>query len=306
MTIWWIALTLIFVISLALDLGVFHRHAHEVRMKEALIWSGIWIGMALLFAGALYLFMSPEKALLFLTGYIVEKALSVDNLFVFIIIFSYFAVPGKYQHKILFWGILGAIISRGIMIYLGVALIQRFHWLTWVLGVFLILTGIKSALQKGERLEPEKNPLVKFLRKTLPVTNYYDEGKFFVKEKGKLFVTPLFLALLVVEFTDIVFAVDSIPAILGITDDLFIVYSSNLFAILGLRALYFALASVMGLFRFLQFGISLVLVIVGIKMLSGSFFHVSEGLLLGATTLALVGSIVLSILIPEKDSAVAE
>jgi tellurite resistance protein TerC len=293
--IWWLSLIAIVLIMLVLDLGVFHKKSHVIEMKEAIVWSIIWVLIALAFAFAIYYYKGINPAVLFLTGYLVEKSLSVDNLFVFIVIFSYFAIPGKYQHKILFWGIIGALVSRAVLIALGISLIQKFAWLTYVLGTFILITGIKTALDKGERLEPEKNPVIAFLRRVLPVANYFNEDKFFVKEGKKLLVTPLFIALIVVELTDVLFALDSIPAILAITLDPFLVYSSNLFAILGLRALYFALAGMMQMFEYLKYGISGILVLVGIKMLINDFFHLPEFAMLGLIILILGTSVVVSI-----------
>lgn len=297
----WVVLTIVVGVALVIDLGVFHRDAHVMRVREAILWSAIWIGIALAFNAGVYYFRGVQDGNLFLTGYLVEKALSVDNLFVFLAIFSYFAVPGKYQRAILFWGIIGAMVTRGVLIACGVALIHRFFWLTYVLGVFLIFTGLKTAFGDHNRFEPEKNPLILFLRKILPVTNYFAEGKFFVRESGKLFVTPLFVTLIVVEITDVLFALDSVPAILAITTDPFLVYSSNLFAILGLRALFFALAGLLGLFRYLQQGVSLILVLVGAKMLGDQFLHVPESVMLLSIVAILTVSVLASIWRGPKD-----
>ena len=269
---------LVFVFAmLALDLGVFHRSAHEVSIKEAAIWSVVWISLALIFNLLIYLFWhtlvpnsaysSTDAALAFLTGYLIEKALSVDNIFVFVLIFSYFAVPSKYQHRVLFWGIIGALLMRGAMIFAGTALIKQFHWIIWIFGVFLIFTGIKMATSGEEKLEPEKNPVVRLFRRFMPVSESYDGQKFFTKQNGVLMATPLFLVLIIVETTDLIFAVDSIPAIFAVTQDAFIIFTSNVFAILGLRALYFVLGGVMDKFHYLKLGLSVVLAFVGIKML---------------------------------------
>jgi tellurite resistance protein TerC len=269
---------LVFVFAmLALDLGVFHRSAHEVSIKEATIWSVVWISLALIFNFLIYLFWhtlvpnstysSTDAALAFLTGYLIEKALSVDNIFVFVLIFSYFAVPSKYQHRVLFWGILGALLMRGVMIFAGAALIKQFHWIIWIFGAFLIFTGIKMATSGHEELEPEKNPVVRLFRRFMPVSDSYDGQKFFTKKNGVLMATPLFLVLIIVETTDLIFAVDSIPAIFAVTQDAFIIFTSNVFAILGLRALYFVLGGVMDKFHYLKLGLSVVLAFVGIKML---------------------------------------
>ena len=269
---------LVFVFAmLALDLGVFHRSAHEVSIKEATIWSVVWISLALIFNLLIYLFWhtlvpnstysSTDAALAFLTGYLIEKALSVDNIFVFVLIFSYFAVPSKYQHRVLFWGILGALLMRGVMIFAGAALIKQFHWIIWIFGAFLIFTGIKMATSGHEELEPEKNPVVRLFRRFMPVSDSYDGQKFFTKKNGVLMATPLFLVLIIVETTDLIFAVDSIPAIFAVTQDAFIIFTSNVFAILGLRALYFVLGGVIDKFHYLKLGLSVVLAFVGIKML---------------------------------------
>lgn len=276
--IWmWVGFNLFVLAMLALDLGVFHRNAHVVSIKEASIWSVVWISLALLFNLGLYLFWpqiapnSPYTAsdagLAFLTGYLIEKALSVDNIFVFVLIFSYFAVPAKYQHRVLFWGIIGALLMRGAMIAAGAALIKEFHWIIWIFGAFLIFTGIRMATSKDEKLEPEKNPVIRLFRRIMPVSDSYDGQKFFTVKNGVRMATPLFLVLLMVETTDLIFAVDSIPAIFAVTQDPFIVYTSNVFAILGLRSLYFVLAGVVHKFHYLKLGLSVVLAFVGTKML---------------------------------------
>jgi tellurite resistance protein TerC len=277
-SIWpWIGFNLFVLALLAIDLGVFHRKAHAVSTKEAAIWSGVWISLALLFNSAIYFFWEQiipgdslsngEAALEFLTGYLIEKALSVDNIFVFVLIFSFFRVPDTYQHRVLFWGILGALVMRGALILAGAALIERFHWIIYLFGAFLIFTGVRMAFQKDESLNPEDNPLVRLFRRVMPVTKDYQGAKFFLRHTGKLMATPLLIVLLVVESTDLIFALDSIPAIFAVTNDPFIVYTSNVFAILGLRSLYFLLAGVIGKFRYLKLGLSLVLAFVGLKML---------------------------------------
>jgi tellurite resistance protein TerC len=292
----------IFVLSmLALDLGVFHRKVHVVEVKEALMWTAIWITLALLFNLGIYLVADTHMALSFLTGYLLEKSLSVDNIFVFLMIFSYFGVARLHQHKVLFWGILGALILRAIFIFTGVALINRFHWVIYVFGPFLIFTGIKMALHTEKEIHPEKNPALRLFRRFFEVTKDYEDDKFFVKRAGKFVATPLFVVLLVVETTDVVFAVDSIPAILAITTDTFIVYSSNVFAILGLRALYFALAGIMELFRFLNYGLCGVLVFVGIKMSVSGFYKIPIGAALGVVGGMLLLSIVASLVWPKKE-----
>lgn len=285
---------------LALDLLVFHRKAHEVKLKEALIWSAVWIALSLVFNLIIYFTQGQEKALRFFTGYIIEKALSVDNLFVFLVIFSYFRVPASYQHRVLFWGILSAFIMRAIFIAAGITLIQKFHWTIYVFGIFLIITGIRMAFKKDEEVHPERNVVLKLFKKFMPVTTEYENEKFFVRKAGQLFATPLFVVLLIIETTDLIFAVDSIPAVLAITTDPFIVYSSNIFAILGLRALYFALAGIMQLFHYLHYGLSLILVFVGAKMLISEFYKIPIGWALSVVATILIFSILTSMLFPGK------
>ena len=294
----WVAFNIFVLAMLALDLVVFHRKAHEVKLKEALIWCTAWITLALLFNIGIYFWRGPEKALEFLTGYLIEYSLSVDNIFVFLLIFSYFRVPSQYSHKVLFWGILGALLMRAIFIISGVKLIQNFHWLIYIFGGFLVLTGIKMALQKDKEIHPERNPVLRIFRKLMPVTDRYEEDKFFVKRGTKYFATPLFIVLLVVETTDVIFAADSIPAILGITLDPFIVYTSNVFAILGLRALYFALAGIMQLFHYLHYGLSAILVFVGVKMLLADIYKIPVGIALGVVAGILLISVISSIIKP--------
>jgi tellurite resistance protein TerC len=305
MPLLWVGFNLFVIIMLALDLGVFHRRAHEVRIREALLWSAFWIMLAMLFNLGIYFWHGSQAALEFLTGYLLEKSLSVDNIFVFLMIFTYFRVPYLHQHKVLFWGILGALIMRALFILLGVTLIQRFHWVIYIMGVFLIITGIKMATQKDADIQPERNPVLRLVRRFLRVTPDYEGGRFFVRRNGQLLATPLFIVVLVVETTDVIFAVDSIPAILAITLDPFIVYTSNVFAILGLRALYFALAGVMQLFHYLPYGLSLILVFVGIKMLLVDIYKIPIGLALGTVAAVLVISVVASILFPPKPEASA-
>lgn len=300
----WGAFTLFILAMLALDLFVFHRKPHEVKLKEALIWSGVWIGLALAFNAGIYFWQGKEPALQFLTGYLIEKSLSVDNIFVFVLIFAYFRVPAKYQHEVLFWGIVGALAMRAIFIAGGIALIKNFHWIIYVFGGFLILTGIKMALSKDKEVHPEKNPLIRLFKKFMPVTHEYHDGKFFIRKDGRTWATPLFVVLLAVETTDLIFAVDSIPAILAITDDPFIVYTSNVFAILGLRSLYFALAGIMHLFHYLHYGLSAILVFVGCKMLMSDFYKIPIGVSLGVIAGVIGLSILLSLLRPRQVSAV--
>ncbi|MBI5476681.1 MAG: TerC family protein [Ignavibacteriales bacterium] len=298
----WILFNIFVLGMLALDLGVFHRKAHEVKIKEALIWTAIWIVLALLFNLWIYFWRGSEQALEFFTGYVIEKSLSVDNIFVFLLIFTYFRVESIYQHKILFWGILGALIMRAVFIAVGVTLIQQFHWVIYIFGAFLILTGIKMALQKDKEIHPERNPALRLFRRFMPVIDHYVQGKFFVKLNGRFFATPLFVVLLVVETTDLIFAVDSIPAILAITQDPFIVYTSNVFAILGLRALYFALAGALRLFHYLHFGLSSILVFIGIKMLIVDVYKIPIAIALGVVAGILIISVIASVVWPRKET----
>jgi tellurite resistance protein TerC len=286
---------------LALDLGVFHRKAHEVKMKEALVWSGVWIALALVFNLIVYFWRGPEVGLQFLTGYLIEKSLSVDNIFVFVLLFSYFSVPAKYQHKVLFWGIIGALIMRAIFIAAGSTLIERFHWIIYIFGAFLIFTGIRMAINHGTKVDPGKNVAVKLFKKLFPVTDEYHGSKFWIRQTGRWVATPLFVVLILVEFTDLIFAVDSIPAILAITSDPFIVYTSNVFAILGLRSLYFALAGLMHLFKYLHFGLAAILVFVGGKMLLTDVYKIPIGISLGVIVLILAISVVPSLIGRKKN-----
>jgi len=299
----WVGFNAFVLAMLALDLFVFHREAHEVRMKEAAGWSVFWVALALTFNYGVYHFLGPDKGLEFLTGYLIEKALSVDNIFVFVLVFSYFNVQPRYQHRVLFWGILGALLMRGAMIFAGAALIHRFHWVIYFFGAFLVITGIRMATQTEHAIEPESNPVIRLIRRFIPVTKQYHGQKFFVKEergsKLRLVATPLFVVLVLVETTDLIFAVDSIPAIFAITTDPFIVYTSNVFAILGLRALYFLLATVIHKFHYLKIGLSVVLMFVGTKMLIVDFYKVPIGLSLGVIALVLLSSVGLSLLFPK-------
>jgi len=297
----WILFNLFVVAMLALDLGVFHRHAHVVKMKEALLWSGFWILLSLLFNVVVYFWKGPQPALEFLTGYLIEKSLSVDNIFVFVMLFSYFRVPPQYQHRVLFWGILGALILRGILIAVGAVLISRFEWVIYLFGLFLIYTGIKMAMQKEHGVDPAHNPVVKWFRKFVPITKYYCGQRLVVGKMGKLMATPLMLVLITVELTDVMFALDSIPAIFAVTRDPFIVYSSNVFAILGLRALYFALAGVVHKFIYLKYGLGVVLSFVGVKMLlSHTAYAIPTGVALGVVGGLIALSIVASLLWPKQ------
>jgi len=300
----WVAFNVFVLAMLAVDLGVVHRRAHEVTLKEALVWSGIWIALALLFALGIYVWYGSQPALEFLAGYLIEKSLSVDNIFVFVLIFSYFKVPPRYQHEVLFWGILGALVMRAIFIFAGIALLQRLHWIIYVFGALLILTGIKMAMEKDKEIHPDKNPLLKLFRRLVPVTEDYHADHFFVKQAGHYAATPLFIVLLVVETTDVIFAVDSIPAILGITVNPFLVYTSNVFAILGLRALYFALAGVMQLFHYLHYGLSAILVFVGAKMLLADVYKLSVGVALGVIAGILLIAVIASLMRPQQRDVV--
>ncbi len=297
----WIGFNLFVLFMLALDLGVFHRKSHVVTFKESMAWTVVWVTLALIFNVGIYHYMGPQKGLEFFTGYVIEKSLSVDNVFVFALLFSYFAVPQLYQHKVLFWGILGALVMRAIMIFLGAALIERFTWIIYVFGAFLILTGVKMIVKREEEIHPERNPLVRWFKKLMPVTNDYRGDKFFVRENGVRMATPLFVVLLLVEFSDLIFAVDSIPAIFAVTKDPFIVYTSNVFAILGLRSLYFALAGVMDKFHYLKIGLGVVLAFVGVKMLLGHTPYKIDTLVsLGVIVGVLAASVLLSLLRPKK------
>ncbi|NOZ28148.1 MAG: TerC family protein [Chloroflexi bacterium] len=299
--IWiWIIFNLFVILMLALDLGIFHRKSKEIEVREALLWSAFWVALSLAFNVGIYFWQGPEKALEFLAGYLIEKSLSVDNIFVFLLIFSYFGVPPRYQHRVLFYGILGALVMRGIFIAAGVTLVEKFHWTIYVLGAFLVYTGIRMAIEKDKEIHPEKNPVIRAFQWILPVTPEYEGSKFFVKRAGKYLATPLFVVLLVVDTADVMFAVDSIPAILAVTLDPFIVYTSNVFAILGLRALYFALAGIMRLFHYLHYGLSLILVFIGVKMLIAEFYKVPIGVALGVIAAVLTASVVASLIWPQE------
>ncbi len=297
----WIWFNVAVLAILALDLGVLHRRSAKVSLKEAAIWSGVWVALSLCFALAIYRNMGPESGLEFLTGYLIEYALSVDNIFVFVLIFSYFSVPEKYQHRVLFWGIIGALVLRGVMIVAGSALVTRFAWTLYIFGAFLVFTGIRMALQKDDAAyNAERDPVLRLARKLIPVTPDYRGDKFFVKEPDKtgrmrFAATPLFIVLIIVDTTDIIFATDSIPAIFAVTRDPFIVYTSNICAVLGLRALYFLLASVVDKFVYLKLGLSLVLVFIGAKMLLEHFLHIPIVAALGVVGLVLGSAIFASV-----------
>lgn len=287
---------------LILDLKVLHRDHHEIKIGEALFWTVIWIVISLVFNLGIYVFMGAEKALEFLTGYLIEKSLGVDNIFVFILIFSYFKVDVRYQHEVLFWGIMGALIMRAAFIFTGVALVTRLHWVIYIFGSFLVFIGIKMAFEKEKEIHPEKNPVLRLFKRFVPVTSDYIGSRFFVRKAGRTMATPLFVVLVVIETTDLIFAVDSIPAILSITFDPFIVFTSNVFAILGLRALYFAIAGVMKLFNYLHYGLSFILVFVGVKMLLADFYKMPVTAALAVVGGALAISIIASLLFPAKNN----
>lgn len=300
----WLGFNVFVLAMLAVDLGVFHRRAHEVSLKEAAAWSAVWISLSLVFAYGIYHFRGTQAGLEFLTGYLIEKALSVDNIFVFVLIFSYFQVPPRYQHRVLFWGILGALVMRGAMIAAGAVLIQRFHWVIYVFGGFLVITGIRMATHPMHAIAPEANPVIRLVRRLVPVTDRYHGQGFFARETAggrvRRVATPLFVVLVLVETTDLIFALDSIPAIFAVTTDPFLVYTSNVFAILGLRALYFLLAGVIHRFHYLRLGLSVVLVLVGVKMVLADVYDVPIGLSLGIIGLVLAVSVAASLLVPRR------
>ena len=300
--IWpWIGFNAFVLLMLALDLGVFHRTSHVVALKESLIWTSVWIGLALLFNLGVWHYSGADKAVQFLTGYVIEKSLSIDNVFVFALLFSYFSVPTQYQHKVLFWGILGALVMRAAMIVAGAIIMAKFTWVIYLFGAFLILTGVKMILKREETLHPERNPVVRGFKKLMPVTTDYRGDRFFVRENGVRMATPLFVVLLLVEVSDLIFAVDSIPAIFAVTTDPFIVYTSNVFAILGLRSLYFALAKAVDTFHFLKTGLGVVLLFVGVKMLlAHSPWKIAPVLSLGIIVAILLISVVASLVRPNK------
>lgn len=299
----WTGFNLFVLGMLALDLGVFHRKSHTVTVREALVWTGVWITLAMIFNLFIYYYFNEEKAFEFFTGYLIEKSLSVDNIFVIILIFSYFRVPEEYQHKVLFWGILGALVMRIIFILSGIELIHRFHWLVYIFGGFLIFTGIKMLVSDDSKIDPEKNPLIKIAKKLFAITKNFEGDKFFIKRDNRTWATPLFLVVILIEATDLIFAVDSIPAILAISDDPFIVYTSNVFAILGLRSLYFALSGIEKYFHYLKFGLSAILVFVGVKMCIVDFFKIPTGISLIVIVFILAIAMFSSVLFPKKEKA---
>ena len=308
----WTGFGAFILIMLALDLGLLNRKAHEVTYREAATWSAVWVTCALLFAGGIFLGLFERMGLgsqagwEFLTGYIIELSLSVDNLFVFLLIFSYFRVPSKFQHRVLFWGVMGALVMRMTMIFIGAALIDRFHWMLYVFGAFLVFTGVRMFRQNEEEVNPEQSPLVRFVTRFIPMTRHYDGEKFFTQVNGRRVGTLLLLVLIIVEVTDLVFAVDSIPAIFGVTTNTFIVYTSNVFAILGLRTMYFLLAGVVEKFHFLKQGLAIVLTFIGVKMLAEGFIHdyVDKNttiiISLCVVAVVLTGSVVASLIWPKE------
>lgn len=296
----WLCFNLFVLAMLVLDLGVFHRKSHKVSVREALVWTGVWIGLAFIFNVFVYYYLGTDKAYEFFTGYIIEKSLSVDNIFVFIMIFSFFSVPESLQHKVLFWGIAGALVMRVILILVGVELIHHFHWLIYIFGAFLIFTGIKFFKQDDPNIDLEKNPVVKLVRKFIPVTPGFVGNSFFTRINGKLLATPLFVVMIMIEVSDLIFAVDSIPAILAISDDAFIVYTSNVFAILGLRSLYFALAGIEKYFLYLKYGLAVVLIFIGLKMCITDLYHIPIEISLAFIVLTLGASMLFSMALRKK------
>ncbi len=307
-SIWmWVGFNVAVLVMLAVDLGVFHRDAHAVSLREASAWSVVWVTLALLFNVAIYRYLGRDAALEFLAGYLIEKALSVDNIFVFVLIFSYFSVPPRYQHRVLFWGILGALLMRGGLIAAGAVLIERFHWILYLFGAFLVFTGIRMAMQDERAIEPESNPVIRLVRRAIAVTDDYHGARFFVRQSAggtsRLAATPLFVVVVLVETTDLIFAVDSIPAIFAITGNAFIVYTSNVFAILGLRALYFLLAGVIHRFHYLKVALSAVLVFVGTKMLAVDVYKIPITASLAVVALLIGGAVAASLLFPKAATA---
>lgn len=296
-SIWfWVGFIAFILFLLALDLGVLRRKSHIVKFKEAVIWSAIWISLALLFCAGVYHYLGAQKAKEFLAGYLIEYSLSLDNIFVFVMIFSYFKVPEKYIHRVLFWGIIGALVMRGIIITSGVAVINQFHWIIYIFGFILIFTGIKMLISKMEGIDPDNNPIIKTFKKFFAVTKDYRGKNFFVRERGKLYATPLFIVILMIESSDLVFAIDSIPAIFAITNDPFILYTSNIFAILGLRSLYFLLNGVVTKFKYIKVGVSAILIYVGVKMLASFFYKIPTEVSLLVIITCLGGAIFASVI----------
>lgn len=292
----WLLFSALVLGALVLDLAVFHRRPRELRMREALAWVAVWVSLAAGFAVFVYLWQGGKAALQFVTGYLIEESLSVDNMFVFLVIFSYFCVPRELRHGVLFWGIFGALVMRLALIMLGVALVERFHWVLYLFGVFLIVTGVKLAFQADHEVHPEANPVLRLVRRLFPVTDSYEGRRFLVRAGGKVAVTPLFVVLVMIETTDLMFALDSIPAVLAVTRDPFLVYTSNVFAILGLRALFFAVAGALELFRHLHYGLSVILSFIGVKLLVSGFYEMPITVALGVVVGVLLISIFASVL----------
>jgi tellurite resistance protein TerC len=294
----WTGFSAFVLAMLALDLGIFRRKSQEIGLREALVWSAVWIGLALAFDASIYYWRGDEKALQFLTGYLVELSLSVDNLFVFLLVFGYFKVPAQLRHKALFWGITGALVLRALFIAVGITLIARLHWIIYLFGALLVISGVKLTLQGDKEIHPERNPVLKLFRRFMDVTPQYEDARFFVKQQGRILATPLFVVLLLLESTDLVFAVDSVPAVLAISSDPFIVFTSNVFAILGLRSMFFSLEGIMKRFRYLHYGLSAVLVFVGTKMLLAGFYKIPTGLsllvILSILTISFIASLTLN------------
>ena len=301
-SIWlWVGFGAFILLMLSIDLGLFNRKAHTITYREAAIWSSVWVTLALAFAGIVFWHQGHVRGLEFLTGYLIELSLSVDNLFVFLLIFAYFKVPAKFQHRVLFWGVMGALVMRATMILVGAALIERFHWIIYIFGAFLVYTGIRMFTQEDREVQPEKNPLVRLVTRYIPITRHYEGENFFTHVDGRLSGTLLLLVLVIVEVTDLVFAVDSIPAIFAVTTDRFILYTSNVFAILGLRSLFFLLAGVVEKFRYLKTGLAIVLTFIGVKMLVVAVgVHIPIGISLGVVAVVLAGSVAASLIWPQE------
>ena len=305
--IWfWVGFVAFVLAMLSVDLGVFNRTPHVVGVREALSWTAVWVGLALAFAGGLAAYVGPPAALTFLTGYVIEESLSIDNIFVIVLVFQYFAVPAQYQHRVLFWGILGALVMRGLFIGLGAALLAQFEWIIYIFGALLVITGIRMAVKQDDAFDGEHNPVVRFVRRFLPLTDAYRGKHFIVVEDGRRFATPLLLVLVLVEATDLIFAIDSIPAIFGITRDPFLVFTSNIFAVLGLRSLFFLLATVVTKFYLLKYGLAAILTLVGTKMLIEAWVHVPILLSLGIVVSVLAASIAASMVWPAKPGVPAK
>ena len=304
-TLLWIGFAAFVIIMMALDLGVFNRRPHEIKFKEALAWSLVWFLLAIIFNVGIYIWRGHQPATEFAAAYLIEESLSIDNLFVFLLIFNYFKVPGHYQHSVLFWGIIGVMVLRGVFIALGITLLNRFEWIIYFFGGMLILTAIKLAFEKDKEIEFEKNIVLKLFRRFVPISETYEGAAYWIRKSGRLMATPLLVILVLIDITDVIFAIDSIPAVLAISRDPFIVYTSNTFAILGLRSLYFVLAHIMGLFHHLHYGLAVILAFIGAKMLLSHVYHISTGISLLFTLIILLLSIVASILWPKPKGHLA-